>query len=78
MSVTNSYIITEDISRDVNSVGIQIHFAKTDAVDILQVIREKEELKQKLEAGEEKINSLRAKQYDLMTKLEDLQKCVSK
>ena len=77
MSLPNTQIITEDIFRDSNNVGIQINLVKPESADLLQLIRGREELKVNLEAREKEITSLQAKQYDLLTKMEDLQKCVS-
>ena len=77
MSDPNYKVISEDIFRECNTVGIQINLAKPDSVDLLQLIKEREELKKKLESKEKEINTLLAKQYDLTTKIEKLQKNIS-
>ena len=74
MGDSNHKIIQEDFMREFNNVGIQINLAKPDSVDLLQLIREREDLKKKLEDKEKEINSLQAKQYDFMDKIEKLQK----
>ena len=70
-------IISEDIFRECNTVGIQINLAKPESVDLLQLIKEKEELKKKLKLKESEVNTLLGKQYDLTIKIDQLQKNVS-
>ena len=77
MTDPNYKVISEDIFRECNTVGIQINLAKPESVDLLQLIKEREELKKKLEHTEKEINSLQAKQYDLTIKIEKMQKNVS-
>ena len=77
MTDPNYKVISEDVFRECNTVGIQINLAKPESVDLLQLIKEREELKKKLEHKEKEINSLQAKQYDLTIKIEKMQKNVS-
>ena len=77
MSDPSYKVISEDIFREFNTVGIQINLAKPESVDLLQLIKEKEELKKKLELKESEVNTLLGKQYDFTIKIDQLQKNVS-